>query len=499
MNRHPKWLGLYEDGSVDIFNGYTPLESQAAFLNVQEKWVCWGGAVREGKTWALCWKLFALAWSYPGNLLVLGRWIKEHLYNSTLATFKRLYPSDKYPITYYPNEETTEEIRFPNKSKILLVPLADRKRWPGAELGGFGIDQLEQCTRETWTDLERRVCLMTVPHESHWGGGVANFEANWDWARDVFVDKIGLTENVKHLYKYLEFEVGQNDKNLPPGYREERIGSMSPLEADRLMRGIDHRKIGKIYKKWDETRHVKMFELDDLGPCRYVVSYDYGREHPTAILLGAVDRNGRIWILAEHYEREMDVPDHEMAVQRLVSELNFPLSEAMFTAGWDIFSVKSNGKNIADEWSSAFKWDSAPHGPGAIQTRIERTSNCLADMTDGNPGVYVHPRCVNFRYEIARYKYRDDGSGMPAQQSDTYRTDACDAFGILCEKAMAAPAAAPVKSSILTPDSYKKMLKLSRPGRRFGYWMPGAGDPDPATVKRKNTSGGRGGFRGFQR
>lgn len=485
MNRHPKYYGLFEDGSVDIFNGFTPLPSQETFLGVTEKFVCWGGPVRDGKTWGLIWWLYSLAWCYPGNLLVLGRWVKEHLYNSTLATFKRLYPSDRYPITYYPNEEQTEEIRFPNKSKILLVPLADRKRWPGAELGGFGIDQVEQCTRETWTDLERRVCLMTVPEGSHGGRGVANFEANWDWCRDLFVDKIGLTENVKHLYKYVEFDERYNDKNLPANYREERIGSMSPLEADRLMRGIDHRKIGKIYKKWDETRHVKLFELDDLGPCRYIVSYDYGREHPTAILLGAVDRNGRIWILAEHYEREMDVPEHEMAVQRLVSELNYPLAEASFTAGWDIFSVKSNGKNIADEWSSAFKWDSAPHGPGAIATRIERTSNCLADMTDGNPGVVVHPRCVNLRYEIARYKYKDDGSGVPARPTETYRDDAVDALGIMCEKAMAAPGEAPAKSSVLTPQSYQRMLKMSRPGRRFGYWIPVAGEQDPATVKWK--------------
>jgi hypothetical protein len=326
---------------------------------------------------------------------------------------------------------------------------------------------------------------MTVPHESHWGGGVANFEANWDWARDMFVEKIGLAYNVQHLYKYIEFEVGQNDKNLPPGYREERIGSMSPLEADRLMRGIDHRKIGKIYKKWDEARHVKLFELDDLGECRTIVSYDYGRDHPTAILLGAVDKNGRIWIRAEHYERELDVPEHEMAVQRLVNDLNFPLKGSTFTAGWDIFNVKSDGTNIASEWSSEFPWGSAPHGPGAVATRIERVSNVLSDMTDGHPGLYVHPDCVNLRYEIARYKYRDDGSGVPARPSETYRDDAVDSCGCLIQAALTPSSEAAPKSSVMTPQSFQKMLKMSRPGRRVGYWVPVDGAVDPATEWRK--------------
>jgi hypothetical protein len=228
-----------------------------------------------------------------------------------------------------------------------------------------------------------------------------------------------------------------------------------------------------------------MFEFSDLGDVRYIVSYDYGRNHPTAIMLGAVDRNGRIWIRAEHYARDMDVPEHEMAVQRLASEVGFPLDNAIFTAGWDIFNVKSNGACIANEWSGEFKWSSAPHSPGAIAARIEKTSTALSDKTDGNPGLYVHQDCVNLRYEVARYKYRDDGSGKPSPPTETYRDDAVDSLGILVESAMAPVAQAAPKSSVLTPQSYQKMLKLSRPGRRFGYWIPVDGEPDPATLPWK--------------
>ena len=163
---HPEWSGLFEDGSLDLFGPHTPNPSQILFCNHPAKHVMWGGAVRGGKTWALWWAMVELAWAYPNNLLVVGRWVKDHLYNSTFATFKRLFPATAYPMKCHPNDEEPDEIRFPNGSKILLVPLSDRKRWPGAELGGFGIDQAEQCTRETWTDLARRVCLMSVPVES---------------------------------------------------------------------------------------------------------------------------------------------------------------------------------------------------------------------------------------------------------------------------------------------------------------------------------------------
>lgn len=477
IDRHPDWPGLYADGSPDIFNGLTPLKSQMDFLADGTKYFMWGGEVRAGKTVALCWKLFSLAWSWPNNLIVLGRWHKEHLYESTLDTFRRCYPETKYPITYEGGKEP-DHIKFPNGSKIMLVPLSDRKRWPGQELGAFGIDQAEQCTRETWTDLSRRLCRMTVPVQSHFGLGVSNFEANWDWARDMFVDKSSIEPDVRDQFGYMTNPHGENDHNIPPNYRNEQGGMLSPMERDRLILGIDHRNIGHVYPAWNEERHVRSFDLQTHVPlARYYVSYDYGREHPTAILLGAVDADGRHWIRAEQYANHTDIPDHEIAVHRLALETGFPLDKALFVAGWDVFAKKHDGRCIADEWSREFVWTPAPR---RVHDRIERVSFLLRDQPDGKPGLVVHPDCVNLRHEMARYKYKDDGSGEVARETEHYRSDAADSLGYFALKAIEPSVPAKAKSSLLTPQSFEKMLAYQRrTGRRMGYWEPTREQPEP--------------------
>ena len=479
LNHHPEWSGLYEDGSLDLFNRQTPNPSQIAFCGLSTKNVMWGGAVRNGKTWALCRRLFALAWMHPNNFIVLGRWHKEHLLDSTLKTFMDCFPPNAYPIEYTGGIET-DACRFQNGSIIKFVPLSDRKRWPGQEFGAFGIDQAEQCERKTWTDLSRRLCLMRVPVSSHFGLGVANFDGNWDWARDMFINKIGIDQDAHHLYEYMTSPADENDHNIPPNYRQEQIATMSPSEADRLMRGIDVLTVGRVFKKYDDSRHVKAFELEtDVPLARFFISYDYGRGHPTAILLGAVDANGRHWIRAEHVEAEMDIPDHEMAVHRLALRTGYPLKRAMYPAGWDIFAkTRDEGRCIADEWSKDFPWYPMRC---KIADRIERMSILLNDLPDGSPGLVIHPDCVNLRYEMSRYKYKDDGSGDIAKENEAYRHDTVDALGYFTMAALEPSLPEKAGTSILTSGSYLKMVEhQKRTGRRVGYWVPVKGGVDPA-------------------
>lgn len=440
--------------------------TQIRAFNSKTRYQCFAGRVRAGKTIWMCAKMFFLNMAVPNNLTIMGRWVKKDLWNSTCQTWLELYPPEKCPYLTYPqNLAELEWVKFPNGSRMEFVPLADRDKWPGMPLGAFAIDQIEQCaSRETFTDLMRRLCRPGVPEDMMYGLATANYEARWALFREFFKYKRGINRvmlgdgrSVADLFELFEPEQDENKKNIRADYFAEQIATLSPFERQRLIEGIDLENIGMVFPEWDDERMVREFTIEDIerqGPARYYIGYDYGMKRPSAFCLLAVGQNQRRYMVAESGGPMMRVAEHEALLVKTAEEVGFPLDRAGLYADRQIFETRT--ASIASEWSSRFPWGQANKGREYGRECVKRF---MADMPDGQPGLWVHPRCENWRFEIPKIFFDEKKEGqeefMPHTKDDYY-----DAGRYALVASFDPEPPRQKLNSHLTGSNWKKLLKM---------------------------------------
>ena len=459
---------------INLWGTFKPNPTQKEAFDSDARYKCYAGKVGPGKTTWLCAEMFYLNIMVPNNLTVMGRWVKKDLWTSTCANWLELFPPADCPyLTYSSNLDELEWVKFPNGSVMHFVPLADRDKWPGSQLGAFAIDQLEQCQRETLTDLMRRLRRPKTPPHLLRGLATANYEKNWPVFREIFKYKRGIDPNVMladgrsvaDLFQLFTPEEGENEDNLRAGYYEEQRATLQPFERARLIEGKDLENVGMVFPEWSEEIHTAEFEIEDLekeGPCRYVVSYDYGMKHPSAFHFGVVSQGGRRWYLGEHGGSMMRVATHQAALVALAEKLRFPLERAMYWAGWDIFNTKHE-EGIDSEWSAPFKWAMANRSKSF---RREKMKEFLAPMPDGKPGMIVHKRCENLIHQMPRLFFDDDAARTGEEKyARGTPDDFYDSASYLLVGSLTPEAPKPVKNSYLTGSNWKKAMKR-------GYSVP---------------------------
>lgn len=101
------------------------------------------------------------------------------------------------------------------------------------------------------------------------------------------------------------------------------------LLTKTLSEGVDSRRYGNfdsesglVYKEFDITRHViEPFEVDVMTYDN--ISIDPGLNNPLACLFFAVDYDGNIYVIGEHYEAGRDIDYHAEKIHGLANELQW--------------------------------------------------------------------------------------------------------------------------------------------------------------------------------
>ena len=504
---------------LNLFRGWTPRPTQRRVLECQKRHIMVGGPVGPGKTAGVLWKIYWLCVNFPRNLFLIGRWVEEHLYETTIPSWKELFPEEEFGhvMRYLGGDKEPygveiaardpadpEKLSWDAKSEIRFVPLSIAKRLPGGQIGGFLVEQAEQVpTAETWANLARRMRRKCIPWANQHGLGTCNYEENIDWIIEMWIDgKIEnrpLPDEFRANTEFIEAPASETDANFGDQYRREQLAMLPPLKAKMLIEGIMVRNVGRVYKDWNEDIHVQSFEFSEVaeqrGGLTFILAYDYGMSpDPTAILFMAVDGQERVWIRAEHVLTDTTVKDdevagkkgHEAIVREIAERIGFPINRASFPSGWDVFGKQHTRLRIADEWSDDFVWHPANCD---VQEGILRVSTLLVTRPKkvDNPEEFdlpllqMHPECENTRYAMASYRYADDGSGKPARKQTPGIKDTADALRYGCLDAVAPHAPKAEKSSILTPKAYDAITRANRKsGRKWAFWVPVTGGVDPA-------------------
>jgi len=331
----------------------------------------------------------------PNNLYLIIRKEWVDLRDSTLRDWNDLLGR---PIV-------NNEVKYGNGSILMFRHGDDINALKNANLGGALMVQAEEMTDEDFWFLRGRLRRKE-------GTRQLRLECNYDghnWIYKMF--------NQKKIGELIETNTFDNRANLPEDY----IPNLQKL-PERLQRihlyGSDEETEGLVFDEFRQEKHwIDPFPIPD-GWDR-IVSLDHGATNPTAVLWGAIDYDGTIFIYDEHYEAGKLISHHATEIKRRdnrkvttwICDPSCHNKTIQRTNGW--FSVM-------DEYR-----DQGLYFRGGDNTKLAGLNRVNQFFKDGK--IKVFKNCENFKDEIDGYKWARIRPGQEKNEPDDVvkRNDHC--------------------------------------------------------------------------
>lgn len=217
--------------------------------------------------------------------------------------------------TSYEYNRSTNTLKFPNKSRMLLGGFRDERdidNYIGIEYDVIAIEELNQITYDKVNKLR---------------GSLRTSKENWRPRLYASFNPGGKGhQDVKKMFILPYREERQTETRFVPStYKEnpylnkEYITYLEGLEGDlgKAWRGGEWDLFqGQYFNEWSDKRHViEPFEVPDTW--KRVRSIDHGRTAPTACLWGAIDHDGRLYIYREYHMAGVDADINAQKIAEL--------------------------------------------------------------------------------------------------------------------------------------------------------------------------------------
>lgn len=170
---------------------------------------------------------------------------------------------------------------------------------------------------------------------------------------------------------------------------------------------------GLIYKEFDREGHV--FDPTEQEIPRHwgrVIGYDHGAStsHNTAILFGAIDEHGRLWIYDEFVDQGGTIGDYADIIKSRITGL--PLMDVR---------VDSSAKQIIIDLAHMdVPAQPCEKGQGSVFAGIVRVQNFFK-----NRALFISKKCQRLIWELQRYAWdEDDKTGRKPKKKDDDAVDA---------------------------------------------------------------------------
>lgn len=110
---------------------------------------------------------------------------------------------------------------------------------------------------------------------------------------------------------------------------------------------------GQYFSNFDRAVHVvRPFQVPVTWPVWG--GLDYGFTHYTAAYLATRDNDGTVYIIGEHAERKVLVPDHAAAIRAMAERLAGGWHRVeTFVAGADVFGARGAERTVAEQYADA--------------------------------------------------------------------------------------------------------------------------------------------------
>ena len=181
-------------------------------------------------------------------------------------------------------------------------------------------------------------------------------------------------------------------------------------------------KSGFVYPEFDENVHVLKEGFDVPPEWQDKLSIDPGLNNPTSCHWYAVDGDGSVFVVAEHYASGLDIASHAAEIKRISDALGWKRDG--FGRVGALIDSAANQQTLASEKSVTNLFAELgvavnPKVDKTLYSGIARVKQYLRGE-NGKPKLYVFPCCTNLIRELKTYRW---GSGDTPVKKDDHALD----------------------------------------------------------------------------
>ena len=277
-----------------------------------------------------------------------------------------------------------KNVKYDNGAVLMFRHGDDLNSLKNVNLGGALMIQAEEMSEEDLWFLKGRMRRQE-------GSRQIRLECNYDghnWIYKLF--------NEQKIGKLITTNTFDNEKNLPPDY----IAGLKKLPEKiqrRHLYGSDEEMEGAVWDEFKESKHlVDPFEIP-VGWDK-LIALDHGVTNPTACIWGAIDWDGKLFIIDEHYEAGKTVSYHaEQIKNRLWVNIKRQLIDPSCTAktlqhGNELHSIIDEYRDFGLSFQPA---------DNTVLAGINRVNEAFK-----NDKLAIFKTCPNLIREIQGYKWK---------------------------------------------------------------------------------------------
>lgn len=189
---------------------------------------------------------------------------------------------------------------------------------------------------------------------------------------------------------------------------------MTPETYDQEYEAAFVSRKGLVYKQFSHTHHVIKPEQLPKTFSEVMCGIDYGFVNPSALLVIGI-RDGRYYVLDEHYQKEMFDNDYKRVLQSFRRQYNFRYcyadhdersNRSLIKAG---FQMRKARKDVA--------------------AGIEAVAQKMIMKKDGKPSLFIVNKCKSLITELEGYSYHERKDTTNEKEEPIKNNDhACDAL-----------------------------------------------------------------------
>lgn len=269
-------------------------------------------------------------------------------------------------------------------------------------------------------------------------------------------DEIYLSLDKNVWYEFMEWA-----DNPYLGKKETKAlaSSMSEQELESRRYGRFMSQEGLVYTEFDENIHV-IDPFNVPNEWKDGISIDPGLNNPLSAHWYAVDYDGNIYVIAEHYEAKRDIDYHAQRIKEISARYDWPTDGKGRVSA--LIDSAANQRTLASSKSVSELFYERDINVNAnvdkdLFSGINRVKSYLS-CADGPPRLYIFKSCVNLIRELKSYRW---ASGDSPVKKDDHALDELRYYIMSKPR----PATNSVQLTEIQRDKERLMRKLKR-GKR---------------------------------
>ncbi len=221
-------------------------------------------------------------------------------------------------------------------------------------------------------------------------------------------DKIYLnTENNPEVwYEFMEWA---DNPYLDQAEVEAFTSTLSQDQLESRRYGRFKASVGLVYPEFDENIHVLKEPFQIPKEWQDIISIDPGLNNPLSAHWYAVDYDGNVYVVAEHFEAGRDISYHSNRIKEISKSLGWKCDrEGRY---YTLIDSAANQKTLASSKSVTelffdFGIVASPKVNKDMFSGIQRVKQYLK-VNDGVPKLYIFPCCTNLIRELKTYRWSE--------------------------------------------------------------------------------------------